>query len=93
MTDRLDVDVALLDAIAERLTRTGGDVDAAGAAAPAPPDAGVVTAEVAEVLALLCGGAVQLTGALRDAGGRVAEASRLYAGADAGGGSAIREVY
>lgn len=93
MTDRLNVDVALLDAVADRLTRAGGDLDATGTAVPPPPDAGPAGADVAEVLSLLCGGAAQLVESLRTSGSRVTEAVRLYGEEDAAAGSAIRGAY
>ncbi|GGN63071.1 hypothetical protein GCM10010112_21950 [Actinoplanes lobatus] len=92
MTDRLDIDTTLLDAIADRLDRAGQDVDATGAAAPAPPDAGLATPLVADVLALLCGNAAKLAGDLRAIGSRITEANRLYTEEDAAAGSFIRRA-
>ncbi|MEV0901986.1 hypothetical protein [Actinoplanes sp. NPDC049802] len=93
MTDHLDIDTALLDAIADRLDRAGDDVDATGATAPAPPDAGLATPLVADVLALLCGNAARLAGDLRAIGSRVADANRLYAQEDVAAGSDIGGAY
>ncbi|MEU4157732.1 hypothetical protein [Actinoplanes sp. NPDC026670] len=93
MTDRLNVDMALLDAVADRLAQAGGDIDATGAAVPPPPDAGPATADVAEVLSLLCGGAAQLAESLRTSGSRVTEAISRYGQEDAAAGGAIRGAY
>jgi hypothetical protein len=93
MTDRLDVDVPLLDAIAEQLTQAGDNVDRSGVSAPPPPDAGPGTAVIADVLARLCGGAAELSGTLRAAGSRVADASQRYAQEDAAGGQSIHGAY
>jgi hypothetical protein len=90
MTDRLDVDPALLDAIADRLTRAGAGVDATGSTAPPPPDAGLATALIADALARLCGNAGKLAGDLRTAGSRVAEANQRYAREDAAAGQSLR---
>ncbi|MDI6099951.1 hypothetical protein QLQ12_15225 [Actinoplanes sp. NEAU-A12] len=90
MSDRLDVDPAMLDAIADQLTRAGANVDATGKSAPPPPDAGLATGLITGVLARLCGNAAQLAGDLRTAGSRVTEANQMYAREDAASGQSIR---
>lgn len=89
----LSVDAVLLDAIADRLNRAGDSVDATGASAPPPPDAGRGTAVVSDVLARLCAGAATLAGGLRGTGSRVAEANQLYAQEDFAAGQNLRGAY
>ncbi|BCY06332.1 hypothetical protein [Actinoplanes sp. L3-i22] len=89
----LNVDVAVLDAIADRLIRVGDSVDTAGSSAPSPPDAGPGTPVVSDVLARLCAGAASLAESLRGTGSRVAEASRVYAQEDADAGQSLHEAY
>ncbi|WP_436532371.1 hypothetical protein [Actinoplanes sp. HUAS TT8] len=73
MTDQLDVDLALLDTIADRLRRAGALLTATGS--PATPDADEATAMVAELLTRVSTNVTNLAGGLRSASGRVAVAS------------------
>ncbi|MFC4069647.1 hypothetical protein [Actinoplanes subglobosus] len=89
MTDHLDVDLVMLDAIADRLDQAGAGVDSAGRFAPPQPDAGLATPMIADVLARLCAGAAQFAADMRAVSDRLAEAGRLYAEEDVAAGQSI----
>jgi hypothetical protein len=72
MTDQLDVDLALLDTIADRLRRAGDTLTSTGN--PATPDA---TAMIVELLAKVSENVTSLAGGLRAASGRVAAESEV----------------
>lgn len=78
MTDHLDVDPVMLDAIADQLKRAGDNIDTTGKSAALRPDAGEATPMVSDMLARLCAGAAQLAADIHAVGDRVAEAGRLY---------------
>ena len=87
MADRLDVDLAVLDVIADRLGRSG---DALGAVAPpAAPPAGAATPLLGEILRAHAASAAGLTDGLRQASLQVATAGRTYAATDTDSGRSI----
>lgn len=90
MTDQLDVDLVLLDTIADRLSRSGVALTSVGA--PTTPDAGEATAMIAELLTGIAGNVTNLAAGLRSASGRVADASHTYQAEDGGNASSLREV-
>ncbi|BCY11194.1 hypothetical protein [Actinoplanes sp. L3-i22] len=90
MTDQLDVDLALLDSIADRLSRAGDALTSTGT--PATPDAGEATAMIAELLATVSANVTNLAGGLRAASGRVAEAGRTYDAEDLTNAGQLRAV-
>lgn len=88
MTDQWDVDLALLDTIADRLRRAGDALTSTGS--PTTPDAGEATAMIAELLAKVTENVTDLAGGLRIASGRVAGASRTYESEDGRNALSIR---
>ena len=92
MTD-LHVDPVLLDGIADRLRRCGDTLNAAGAGAPATPDAGQDTATIAAIVAALCDSSANLVDGLLETGARVTAARQAYVSEDSAAAGNISGVY
>lgn len=91
MADRLNVDLAVLDAIADRLRRSGDALGATGQ--PATPSAGAATPLLDEILRAHSASAAGLGDGLRQASRQVSAAGRTYAETDTDSGRSLGGVF